>query len=281
MSVSVTWEPPVYLSGVGNRLTCLEAQFDLYGALNLLIQPDTMYLAKFIPCYTGWAMDNGCFAETKEKPFDGAAFLRKLDFALNQPEGADCLFAVAPDVFHKKTMKGDPVATLKRSRPFFKPIRDLGAPAAFVAQDGMEMMIDRIPWDDFDCLFLGGSTAFKLGYPTRIIHGAPGYTISKEGAVDRRTREYARMIHLARIKGKTLHVGRVNSYARFIWCWALGADTCDGNFFRFGGRRTSSAPKSGSWRRGEHGRSISKARRRRSAWGAFKERRSSFSATRH
>jgi hypothetical protein len=40
-------------------------------------------------------------------------------------------------------------------------IRGLGFRAAYVAQDGHELFAP--PWDEFDCLFIGGSTAWKLG----------------------------------------------------------------------------------------------------------------------
>jgi hypothetical protein len=55
-----------------------------------------------------------------------------------------------------------PRATPDARVPVLPKIRALGVPAALVAQDGLEDMIDKIPWDSFDVLFIGGSTAFKL-----------------------------------------------------------------------------------------------------------------------
>jgi len=66
-----------------------------------------------------------------------------------------CAFATAPDVV------GDAAATWARSRPVLPRIRALGYPAALVAQDGLEDL--GIDWGLFDGLFLGGSTAWKLG----------------------------------------------------------------------------------------------------------------------
>ena len=95
-----------------------------------------------------WAADNGCFGAGY--PGD-AAWLAWL--ASQDPDG--CLFATAPDVV------GDAEATLTRSAPFLPRIRALGYPAALVAQDGLT--IDACPWADIDALFIGGTTAWKLG----------------------------------------------------------------------------------------------------------------------
>jgi hypothetical protein len=39
-------------------------------------------------------------------------------------------------------------------------IRYAGFPVAFVARDDLEHL--TVPWDDFDALFIGGSTSWKL-----------------------------------------------------------------------------------------------------------------------
>ncbi len=60
---------------------------------------------------------------------------------------------------------GDWKATIERSKPWLKEIHDMGFPVAFAAQDGIRKEPrDQIPWDDFDVLFIGGSTAWKLGF---------------------------------------------------------------------------------------------------------------------
>jgi hypothetical protein len=113
-----------------------------------------------------------------------------------------CLFAVAPDVV------GDAWRTLSRSWPFLPVIRELGYPAAFVAQDGADET--GIPWDDLDVLFVGGTDAYKLGDHA------------------------AELVHLARSHGKGVHVGRINSRLRWDRFEALGADTADGTFLAYG-----------------------------------------------
>jgi hypothetical protein len=97
-----------------------------------------------------WAADNGCFGSGY--PGD-AGWLRWLE-RLAEHAGR-CLFATAPDVV------GHAAATLARSAPHLPTIRGLGYPAALVAQDGLEEL--GVPWETFDVLFIGGSTAWKLG----------------------------------------------------------------------------------------------------------------------
>jgi hypothetical protein len=110
---------------------------------------------------------------------------------------------VAPDVV------ADAAATITRSLPWLAKIRALGLPAAFVAQDGQEDLL--VPWDQFDVLFIGGSTEWKLGS-----HSA---AIASE----------------ARRRGKRVHMGRVNSHRRLITA-ALShfCDSADGTYVAFG-----------------------------------------------
>jgi len=109
---------------------------------------------------------------------------------------------VAPDVV------GDAEATLKRSMPWLAYIRELGFPAALVAQDGLEAM--EVPWDDFDVLFIGGSTDWKLS-------------------------DHAHALTLeAKRRGKWVHMGRVNSQVRLRRAALTGCDSADGTFIAFG-----------------------------------------------
>lgn len=150
-----------------------------------------------VSAYQAWAADNGCFSPSG-KPFDADrwfTWLSSLD-----PAGA--LFAVAPDVV------GDAVATLERSRPWLARIRQLGFPVAFVAQDGIENT--TVPWGEFDALFIGGSTEFKLGLQAR------------------------RAVAVAKALGKHVHMGRVNSKRRFDIATHWGCDSVDGTFLAFG-----------------------------------------------
>lgn len=152
-----------------------------------------------------WAADNGCFASTWEHD-RWAAWL-----ARDHPR-AGCLFATVPDVV------GDHDATLERFAKHVDMVRDLRYPVAFVGQDGAS--VHGVPWDEFDCLFIGGSTDWKLSEVARHL-----------GVV-------------ARDRGKWVHVGRVNSRRRFA-TWTPYADSCDGTFLAFGPNKN--APRLSGW----------------------------------
>lgn len=151
------------------------------------------------PAGVTWCADNGCFSDK----FDEGAWWAWL--VANAGDAALCSFAVAPDVV------GDAAATLERSRPWLGRIRELGYKVAFVAQDGIEAT--EVPWDDFDALFIGGSTEFKLGPIAEAV------------------------IAEAKARGKWVHVGRVNSRKRFRIFEALGVDSVDGTFLTFAPRQ--------------------------------------------
>jgi hypothetical protein len=148
-----------------------------------------------IPDGVRYCADNGAFG--KGYPGDDAwwAWLSKLPVEL-------CEFAVAPDVV------ADAAATLARSAPWMPRIRALGLPVAFVAQDGLEDHV--VPWDQFDVLFIGGSTDWKLGEASR------------------------HLITEAKTRGKRVHLGRVNSLKRLRYGELVGCDTADGTYIAFG-----------------------------------------------
>jgi len=143
-----------------------------------------------------WCADNGCFG--KGYPGDEEWF-RWLE--ANSTRAGTCVFAVAPDVV------GDAAATLTRSAPWLPRIRELGYPAAFVAQDGLEDLV--IPWDTFDVLFIGGSTEWKLGPQARAV------------------------VSDAKARGKWVHMGRVNSLKRLRYADAIGCDSADGTYLTY------------------------------------------------
>jgi hypothetical protein len=113
-----------------------------------------------------------------------------------------CAFAVAPDV------PFDATGTLAKSRPWLARIRSLGIPAALAAQDGIETL--DVPWDEFDVLFIGGTTEWKLGRHARTL------------------------IREARLRGKPVHMGRVNSAQRLRYAEHIGCDSVDGTYIAFG-----------------------------------------------
>lgn len=149
------------------------------------------------PTGVRWCADNGCFSEQWE-PDQWWEFLEA-----NSADAATCLFATAPDVV------GDARATEARSRPWLAKIRGLGYPVAYVAQDGMEFSTWDL-WDEIDCLFIGGTTDWKLGP------------------------EACNLAAVASSMGKWIHVGRVNSEKRFRYAEAIRADSCDGTYLTYG-----------------------------------------------
>ena len=142
-----------------------------------------------------YCADNGAFAKGYPGDDEWFAWLSSLPPEL-------CRFAVAPDVV------GDAAATLAKSLPWLPRIRALGMPAAFVAQDGAETV--GVPWDEFDVLFIGGTTEWKLGRHARAL-----------------TRE-------AKRRGKQVHMGRVNSAQRLRYAQAIGCDSADGTYLAYG-----------------------------------------------
>lgn len=124
-----------------------------------------------------------------------------------------CGFATAPDIV------GDAAATWARSRPVLPHIRELGYRAALVAQDGLEHL--DVDWAAFDALFLGGTTAWKLG-PTA-----------------------AGLASHARSLGLWVHMGRVNSLTRIRYAASIGCDSVDGTYLAYGPDRN--LPKLLDW----------------------------------
>jgi len=147
---------------------------------------------------TPWAADTGCYNQ-------GDCF--RLDRYLTWLESlrchqATCLFATAPDVV------GDAAATWERSVAVLPQLRARGYPAALVGQDGLERM--AIDWIAFDCLFIGGTTRWKLS--------EVAWQLGTE----------------AKRRGKHVHLGRVNSRRRLLAAATAGYDSADGTYIAFG-----------------------------------------------
>lgn len=161
-----------------------------------------------------WCADNGVFGNTY--PGDDAY----LDWLGARAWAADrCAFAVAADVVC------DAAATLRRSAPLLPLIRRAGYPAALAAQNGLERLV--VPWADFDVLFLGGDTDWKLSPHAR------------------------RLAADARAHGKRVHMGRVNSRRRLQAAAHMGCHTVDGTYLAYGPDRN--LPKLLGWLREEQG----------------------------
>jgi hypothetical protein len=140
-----------------------------------------------------WCADNSVFANRYPGDDTYLAWLDHRSWAARR-----CAFAVAPDVV------GDAAATLRRSAPMLPRIRAAGYPAALAAQNGLEHL--RVPWDEFDAMFLGGDTAWKLGQHAR------------------------RLTTEAKARGKWVHMGRVNSRRRLQIAAHMGCDSADGTY---------------------------------------------------
>ena len=137
-----------------------------------------------------WAIDNAAYTG-----FDAPAYLRLISRFIGKP---DCLFVACPDVV------GDWQQTQELFQVWRPLIRHLGFPVGFVAQDGLT--VDNTPWLDFNALFIGGTTKWKLSVD-----------------VDALLAEAAR-------RGKWRHVGRVNSRRRIRHFWDR-CDSLDGSGF--------------------------------------------------
>ncbi len=142
-----------------------------------------------------WIADNSVFAGKYPGDNQYLAWLARL------PHKDQCRFAVAPDVV------GDAVRTLARSLPMLPRIRTL-VPVAYAAQNGAT--VDSLPWDEFDVLFIGGDTAWKIGPQGRAL------------------------IAEAKRRGKGAHMGRVNSHGRLQRATDSGCDSADGTYLAFG-----------------------------------------------
>ncbi|WP_079152473.1 hypothetical protein [Streptomyces sp. RTd22] len=152
-----------------------------------------------IPNGAEYACDNGKFG----KGWPGAnAWFDWLERTVDRYGPERCLWAVAPDV------PFDAAGTLAESLPWLGRIRALGIPAAFAAQDGCDLL--GLPWDAFDVLFIAGSTEWKVG-----------------PVAERLARE-------AKVRGKGVHMGRVNSRLRLGIAEWFGCDSVDGTYLAFG-----------------------------------------------
>lgn len=136
-----------------------------------------------------WALDNAAFSG-----FSAQAFEAALAYYRTAPAP---LFVVVPDV----------VANAKATRRLWdtwQP-RIEGYPLAYVLQDGQRSQ--DVPWDTCAALFVGGTTAYKLGIEAR------------------------KLIAEGRARGKHIHMGRVNTKRRLIYALFHGCDTVDGSGF--------------------------------------------------
>ena len=191
---------PIYLTGyIDDHTDRWKNYHDSILPLGMIVQPKTHregYLGR-AGLYKWVAIDNGRFTEAGRRLFCPEEYTRMIREGL-ELAGDNLLFATAPDV------PFDWHAPLKLSRPWLGRIRGFGAAAALVAQEGMTP--ETIPWDEFDCLFIGGRDDFKEG---PLVRDA--------------CRE-------ARRRGKWVHMGRVNGLRRLRIAMDFAVDSVDGTY---------------------------------------------------
>jgi hypothetical protein len=186
----------IYLSGTTNDT--IEALLIAAG-IGLMIQPGNGYASRVLR-FGAWAADNGCFAAKWVED----RWIKWLE--LLPLEG--CLFAVAPDVYP------DATESLRRGLEFAPILRDMGFRVAVVAQNGAEDL--DWPWDEIDCLFIGGMKTIKSKDEWKLSNAA------------------ADLAHTARNAGKQVHMGRVNSYKRLERAREMGCTSVDGTYIAKG-----------------------------------------------
>jgi hypothetical protein len=179
----------IYLSGGISREIVAACRPDL----GLLLQPAKGNLP--VPGVP-FALDNGAF---NRRTYDQDRWLDRLERL--SPSADECLFAVVPDTV------ADSVATLDWFGLFVDTVHYWGYRSAFVSQDGATA--ERVPWDLLDCLFVGGTTAWKFSEPS------------------------VALIREAKRRSKWVHIGRVNSLRRLMAAHAVGADSADGTHLAF------------------------------------------------
>lgn len=191
---------PIYLTGyIDDHTDHLKNYHDDILPLGMIVQPKTYregYLRR-AGLYTWVAIDNGRFTEAGRRLFRPVEYDRLIGEGLERA-GDHLLFATAPDE------PFDWTETLRLSRSWLRRIRRMGCPAALCAQEGMTP--GSIPWEEFDCLFIGGRDAFKEG---PLVRDA--------------CRE-------ARRRGKWIHMGRVNGLRRLRIALKFGVDSVDGTY---------------------------------------------------
>jgi hypothetical protein len=185
----------IYLTGASNAGTRALAPDYPVG---VMAQPGNGYLRQ-VQAYRWWAADNGCFAQGERFRFE--AFYRWL--AAGEEHYEHCLFAVVPDVVY------DADATTALFERYGPQMRELPYPLAYVLQNGIT--VASVPWQRLDVVFIGGDTAWKLG------------PVAAEIAAE------------AHHRGKWVHMGRVNSFARLDRARRMLCDSADGTFVKYGG----------------------------------------------
>lgn len=143
-----------------------------------------------------WACDNAAFSGFNAERFE--LFLCNLMMWVRFRDGP--MWVTAPDVV------ADAQSTLRLFDDWIDELDKREFPAALVAQDGLER-VKSIPWERIKCLFIGGSTEWKLSVHAR------------------------RLVEEAKYRGKWVHMGRVNTRGRMELAVDWEVDSVDGSSF--------------------------------------------------
>ena len=145
-----------------------------------------------------WAADNNAFLGWDEPEF--VAMLRQIVRRVRLGEWTPPKFVTMPDVVANYR------ETQKRWAYWHRAMAVPEINRGYVLQDGCEDLGHwAVPWDTFEALFIGGSTEFKLG-------------------------PFARhCVAMARMMGKWVHMGRVNSVRRARYARSIGCHSIDGS----------------------------------------------------
>jgi hypothetical protein len=151
-----------------------------------------------------FGVDNDCF-----QGLDIPAFDRMLDsiqhtlIAFNNGERRGERWVQRPLFVNVPDVVADADRTLRQWHRWQSAVRRRGFPVGYVAQNGCERGV-MPPWHEFDALFIGGDTAFKLGPDAR------------------------QLVATAKAHGKHVHMGRVNTLRRLRYAQSIGVDSVDG-----------------------------------------------------
>lgn len=157
-----------------------------------LVTPRRM-IGKLRTEHACWAADNDCFNFDNFEPEQFKKYCRRLITYPSSP-----LFVTVPDCV------GNAEITHQLWKEWSPFMFDCGLPLAYVAQDGLV----ELPNENFNTLFIGGTTEYKLGPNVRTL------------------------IRRAKDNGLWVHMGRVNSRKRMNYAFNLGVDSVDGTFSR-------------------------------------------------
>ena len=135
------------------------------------------------------AVDNSAFMG-----FDEDMYIRMIHKIKDQ--NAEILWLTVPDTV------GDSIHTRQLFDLWIDRLEPLNIPLAYVAQDGETY--DKIPWAKINCLFIGGTTEWKLSY------------------------NVPPLVKDALRENKLVHMGRVNSKIRLKYAYDIGCHSIDG-----------------------------------------------------